>query len=101
IVRRQRDHVDPIDALDQRESLARAAARMLGVDEYRAKDAVVVAGRARAEPPFERAIVLGPPCRHSLVLRSIVLGHRRSMLPRHAPQCRTPSFGVSQRDTLT
>src|SRR6185503_3447957 len=47
----QRDHVDPVDAVDQRESLARAGARVGRLDERGGEHAVVVAGEPGAELP--------------------------------------------------
>ena len=51
VVGGQRDHVDPVGALDQREPLDRAGARVGAVDERGREDPVVVAGQPRAELP--------------------------------------------------
>ncbi len=52
-VGRQRDHVDPVDALEQREPLGRAGARVIRLEERGGEDLVVVAWDARAELPAE------------------------------------------------
>src|SRR5262249_54445569 len=75
----QRDHVDPVTALDQRERAA-ANARVRDLDERGAKHLVLVPGRAAFDAPLQ-----------------IVIGHCIASWPCHLPQRTTPSLVWSQR----
>jgi hypothetical protein len=57
VVGGQRDHVDPVDGLDDREALRLAGRRMGRIDEVGREDLVVAAGVAVATRPAQ--VVVG------------------------------------------